>query len=153
MIEPVDRWPLSDERTLRRRWGRWRRLSDAEAHTAAEQWRAALRVRQTVKLDRINRHQVMDERGRRGCGLVGVVYNEETARICHTRALIAEDLVHELLHVAHPSWTEDQVVSETNRLLASARGSGASNRPARRDRAAPPAQAQVDTSGGAPGAA
>jgi hypothetical protein len=146
MIEPVDGRSVPDVSTLCRRWGRWRRLSDAEAHAAAEQWRGARRVRQTVKLDRINRHQVMDERGRRGCGLVGVVYNEETARICHTRALVAEDLVHELLHVAHPSWTEGQVVNETDRLLADAR-------PARRRTVKTTSHSAAASSGDQPGAA
>jgi hypothetical protein len=144
MIEPVDGWSVPDVPALCRRWGRWRRLSDIEAHTAAEQWRGALRVRQTVKLDRINRHQVMDERGRRGCGLVGVVYNEETARICHTRALVAEDLVHELLHVANPSWSEEQVVSETDRLFTHAR-------PARR-RTATTTHTQTEPAGDHPSA-
>jgi hypothetical protein len=99
------------------RWGRWRRLSDAEARQATEEWRHALKVRQSVHLVRISRHQVTNERGQRGCSLVGVVFDEDAARIYHTRALMAEDIVHELLHVAQPSWPEEAVVGETNRLL------------------------------------
>ena len=108
-------------RELLARWGRWRRLSDAEAQQAAVDWRVALGVRQSVRLERISRHQVVNERGRRGCSLVGVVYDEHTARIYHTRALTAEDLIHELLHVAYPSWGEEAVVLATTQLLGAAR--------------------------------
>jgi hypothetical protein len=102
------------------RWGRWRRLSDVEAHQAAEQWRAALGVRQPVTLSRIARHQVMDaSSGQRGCSLVGVVFDESTACIYHTRALMAEDIVHELLHVAYPAWPEHDVVRRTAEVLQS----------------------------------
>ena len=99
------------------RWGRWRRLGDEEARQAAEGWRQALKVPQSVHLVRISRHQVTNERGQRGCSLVGVVYDEHAARIYHTRALMGEDIIHELLHVAHPSWPEEAVVAETDRLL------------------------------------
>ena len=104
-------------RELIARWGKWRRLSDREALQAAEEWRRALAVRQSVSLVRIARHQVMNERGRRGCSLVGVVYDDEAARIYHTRSLMTEDLVHELLHVANPSWPEEIVVQQTGALL------------------------------------
>lgn len=102
---------------LLRRWGRWRRLSDEEAERAAEDWRRVLEVRQAVRLARVDRLQVTDHRGRRGCSLVGVVYNNEEACIYHTRALIAEDIVHELLHARHPQWSEAAVVAETDRLV------------------------------------
>jgi len=79
--------------------------------------RARLGVRQPVRLERISPHQVVDHSGRRGRSLVGVSYDEHEARIYHTRALTLDDLVHELLHVAHPEWGEADVVSETERLL------------------------------------
>lgn len=106
-----------DHETIIRRWGRWRRLSDSEAMRAVEAWRAALGVRQQVALVRVHRRQVTDDRGRTGCSLVGVVYNQEAAWIYHTRALMAEDIVHELLHAAHPLWGEAAVVAETDRIL------------------------------------
>jgi hypothetical protein len=46
-----------------------------------------------------------------------VVWDDETARIYHTRALTGEDLVHELLHVAQPAWSEEEVVRATARVL------------------------------------
>jgi hypothetical protein len=71
-----------------------------------------------VSLEGVDWRQVTDESGRRGCSLVGVVYDRETACIKHTRALTADDVVHELLHVAHPDWSEAAVVAETERLFA-----------------------------------
>jgi hypothetical protein len=92
-------------------------LDDAAASLAVEHWRAALGVTHPVRLERIGYRQVTDERGAPGCSLVGVVTDDHGACIYHTRALTLEDIVHELLHVAHPTWTEEAVVSETNRLL------------------------------------
>lgn len=102
---------------LRVRWGSRRRLTDAEALQAVVEWRLALGVMQEVRLVRVDRNQVTDHQGRRGCSLVGVVYDAHSATIYHTRALMAEDLVHELLHVRHSEWTEQQVVAQTERLL------------------------------------
>lgn len=95
-------------------------MNDAEARRVAEAWRHRLGVRQPVYLERISRYQVIDSTGRAGRSLVGVSYNDREARIYHTRSLTVDDLVHELLHVAHPDWQEAQVVSETERLLQSA---------------------------------
>jgi hypothetical protein len=96
----------------------WRRLREAEARREVEHWRGALGVRQPVHLERIRRHQVTDEHGSPGCSMVGVVHDAESACIYHTRSLTPEDIVHELLHVANPAWTEAQVVAETDRLLS-----------------------------------
>lgn len=106
-----------DGAEYRNGWGRRRRLDDREARSAAEAWRARLGVRQHVHLERISPRQVGDISGRSGLSLVGVTYDEGEARIYHTRALTLDDLVHELLHVAHPDWEEAKVVSETERLL------------------------------------
>jgi hypothetical protein len=105
-----------------RYWSRWERLRDAEAWAAVECWRTALGVRQDVRLERVDRYQVTDHGGRRGCSLVGVVYDEHRACIYHTRSLTLEDIVHELLHVAHPEWSEAAVVAETDRRLGRRRG-------------------------------
>jgi len=50
---------------------------------------------------------------------VGVQINKEKmhAIIYHDRSLTDEYVVHELLHVKHPDWSEDQVNAETERLL------------------------------------
>ena len=43
--------------------------------------------------------------------------NGGIATIYHDRPLIEEYIVHELLHVKYPGWSEDQVNKETSRLL------------------------------------
>jgi hypothetical protein len=50
---------------------------------------------------------------------VGVQVNEEKmqAMIYHDRSLTDNYVVHELLHVKYPDWTENQVNTETERLL------------------------------------
>jgi hypothetical protein len=101
-----------------RRWGRSRRMPDADAARAVQWWRRALGVRQRVRLERVDPFQVTDERRVPGCSLVGVCHDSESACIYHTRALTAEDIVHELLHVREPDWSEDRVAAGTTRLLA-----------------------------------
>ncbi len=80
-----------------------------------------LGVKQSVRLERISPFQVTDDRGRPGCSLVGVVLSESPPVIYHTRRLSPEDIVHELLHIAHPNWSEQAVVQETERLGRSVR--------------------------------
>jgi hypothetical protein len=75
--------------------------------------RTALGITHTVHTVRISRFQVTDEHGRPGAGLIGVVFDARCATIYHTRALTPEDLVHELLHVAHATWSEATVVHAT----------------------------------------
>ena len=50
---------------------------------------------------------------------VGVQVNKEKmqAMIYHDRSLTDEYVVHELLHVKYPKWSEDQVNIETKKLL------------------------------------
>lgn len=103
-------------------WSRWERLSDVEARDAVECWCEVLGVRHDVRLERVDRYQVMDHHGRRGCSLVGVVYDQDRACIYHTRALTVEDIVHELLHVAYPGWSEAAVVARTEELMTRRRG-------------------------------
>jgi len=58
------------------------------------------------------------------CTLVGVIRNQEnhTAVIYHSRRLHEDDILHELLHVKHPPWTEDQINQETIRLIQLRKG-------------------------------
>ena len=79
-------------------------------------WRAFLGITQMVVTERISRFQVTGESGRAGAALIGVTFDAHRATIYHTRALTVEDLIHELLHVAHPTWSEEHVVYETARL-------------------------------------
>jgi hypothetical protein len=74
---------------------------------------AALGIRQRVGTVRISRFQVTDECGRPGAALIGVVFDARCATIYHTRVPTPEDVLHELLHVAHPAWSEAAVVDAT----------------------------------------
>lgn len=89
-----------------------------KAHRWVREWRRRLGIACPVRLERTSIWQVTDERGRRGCSLVGVALNRNEACIFHTRRLTEEDIVHELLHVAFPQWREEEIIAETRRLLA-----------------------------------
>src|SRR5260221_11167932 len=90
-------------------------LSPLRLRAAIASLRHDLGICQAVRTERISRFQVTDERGRPGAALIGVVFDAERATIYHTRTLTAEDVLHELLHVAHPSWSEAAVVRATTR--------------------------------------
>jgi hypothetical protein len=92
------------------------RLTRFQATTVLQAWREFFNITQTLHTERISTMQVTDENGRVGCALIGVVFDTWTATIYHTRALTVEDIIHELLHVAHPRWSEASVVWETERL-------------------------------------
>jgi hypothetical protein len=91
------------------------RLAARELRTLIDDWREYLEISQVVRTERIDRFQVTDERGRPGAGLIGVVFDAHHASIYHTRTLTPEDVLHELLHVAHPTWSEAAVVRATTR--------------------------------------
>src|SRR5437762_2497888 len=102
-IEPPPDPPGGTTRVCptRRPWGAGQRgLRPATAEVVIGWWRARLGVPQPVRTERISRFQVTGAAGRPGESLVGVRLDHETATIYHTRALTAEDIVHELLHVA-----------------------------------------------------
>ena len=88
-------------------------LAGPHLRAILEHCRAQLGIRQRLSSVPISRFQVTDERGRPGAGLIGVVFDARTATIYHTSALTPEDVVHELLHVAHPTWSEAAVVHAT----------------------------------------
>jgi hypothetical protein len=48
---------------------------------------------------------------------VSADHNNKIAIIYHDRQLTEEDVVHELLHVSFPDWSEDQVNQRTEKLL------------------------------------
>ena len=52
---------------------------------------------------------------------IGINYDlaKKEGTIYHSRQLTEEDIVHELLHVTNPEWSEDQVNEETTNLLDS----------------------------------
>ena len=98
-------------------WSRRRRLRPAEHDAVIAFWRSYLEIPQEVRAERISPYQVTNERGRSGSSLVGVSHDETLAIIYHTHALTGEDIIHELLHVAHPDWPEETVVRETGRMV------------------------------------
>jgi hypothetical protein len=98
-----------------------RRLARRQAERAVAFWRGRLGIPRPVAVERVSSRQVVGPTGRRGCSLVGVVLDEASATIYHTRALTPEDVVHELLHVAHPDWSEARVCDATDALLAGPR--------------------------------
>lgn len=94
-----------------------RRLRDGDAAAVLALWRNRLAIHHSVRTERISRYQVVGPDGAPGAELVGVVRTSVEAVIYHTRALMPEDIVHELLHVARPDWSEAEVVAQTQRLL------------------------------------
>ena len=73
----------------------------------------------TVRLEPLDNEQVVCDCPPEDCYFVGVNYDSTTkhAVIYYDRDLTEEDIVHELLHVKHNDWSEDQVNTETKRLL------------------------------------
>lgn len=71
----------------------------------------------TVNFERITKAQVDAEDGNRE--MVGICFdsNDKTASIYHTRDLTSEDIVHELVHLAHPAFTEQEVRIATTDLM------------------------------------
>lgn len=74
----------------------------------------------SVTAERLSVFQVVDDFCAVGNSLVGVCadHASKTAVIYHTRRLRQEDIVHELLHVRFPSWSEEQVNEKTAELCA-----------------------------------
>lgn len=92
-------------------------MDDELALHRAIGWARVLRIPYPVRLERVSTLHVTNEEGKPGCSLVGVVWDAWAACIFHTRRLSEEDIVHELLHVAFPHWSEDRVVEQTDRIL------------------------------------
>lgn len=108
--------------TLTRKGERMR--SDQTTRSMLAGWQARLGLASyRIELERISIFSVCDELCRVGNSLVGVVCDHERRRatIFHTRRLTCADVVHELLHVRHPSWSEAEVVTETDQILAADR--------------------------------
>jgi hypothetical protein len=68
-------------------------------------------------MEAVSALQVTGEDGLPGAEMVGVVIEERRFAIVHTRPLDESDIVHELLHVAHPNWPHEVMELWTNRLL------------------------------------
>lgn len=80
-------------------------------------WKKKLKIKISIETCKISRWEVTGENSARGESLVGVIIKPNKAIIVHTRKLLEEDIIHELLHVANPSWSEEEVKKETNFLM------------------------------------
>ena len=95
-------------------------------------WKSLLKITDWVILcESISELQVVDmlENNTNGHEFVGIAINFEEKRgvIYHTRPLYEDDIIHELLHVRFPSWSEDEVNFLTNLLLSRNRAYTAPN--------------------------
>ena len=93
-----------------------------KTHDMIDRWIALLGLRGwTIATEAIDKKSVVYEGGVPGWDryFVGVEIDRENmkAHIYHDRPLNDEYVVHELLHVKYPDWTEDQVNAGTELLL------------------------------------
>jgi hypothetical protein len=88
-----------------------------DAAELLHRWRERLGIGLSGGPIAIDPMQVTGEDGLPGAELVGVVIEAERFTIVHTRPLDESDIVHELLHVAHPAWSHEEVELWTGRLL------------------------------------
>lgn len=70
-----------------------------------------------IRFERISREQVTAEDGNREMVGISVSHENKTAFIYHTRNLNHEDIIHELVHVAYPKYTEEEVRDATADLM------------------------------------
>jgi hypothetical protein len=92
----------------------------ARINTLLNTWKAKLGIHDwRIYMERISTNQVSDDDLRIGHQFVGICpdHTEKKATIYHTRKLKLDDLVHELLHVKFPMWSEEKVNSITDYLL------------------------------------
>ena len=87
-----------------------------------EKWKAILGLEEwSIVTEAIEKKSVVYEGGVPAWDryFVGVTPDpkSKTATIYHDRDLIEEDIAHELLHIAHPNWTEEQVNAVTKALI------------------------------------
>jgi hypothetical protein len=95
-------------------------MSDARLLIELSNWQEKLQLQHyQIVCQRIRTHQVCDNSDKRGHEFVGICtdHNSFSACLYHTRKLHIDDLVHELLHVKYPLWSEKQVNDETERIL------------------------------------
>ena len=106
-----------------RMWGR-ELLKLKRARQLLKKWLDALGLAgYSITLERISLLQVSDDYCNVGNSFVGIEIDfvNKKGRIYHTRILTEEDIVHELLHVKYPYWTETEVNATTDMLLKNKR--------------------------------
>ena len=95
-------------------------MSDIKLPEVIEYWKNQLQIQHyQIRCERIATHQVCGDFGKRGHEFVGICTNHAncSAHLFHTRKLKMDDIVHELLHVKYPKWSENQINQETERIL------------------------------------
>lgn len=83
-------------------------------------WKTYLEIKEyVIYVEKISIYQVSDDFCFVGNSFVGISTDHihKIATIFHTRKLTEEDIIHELLHVKYPNWSEKQVNEKTNYLL------------------------------------
>ncbi len=95
-------------------------MSDSRLTFELSRWQKELQLHDyKITCERISIHQVCDDSCKRGHEFVGILADHIncTAYLYHTRKLHMDDIIHELLHVKYPTWTEGQVNRETELIL------------------------------------
>lgn len=93
---------------------------EKKVHTYLNYWKRYLLIEEwTIDTEAISLWQVSDDFCCTGHQFVGVSRDTtyKQATIHHTRSLTEEDIVHELLHLRYPKWSEEKVVKYTDLLL------------------------------------
>ena len=88
-----------------------------------DKWKAILGIKEwTITTEAIDKKQVVydPEIPEEDRYYIGVHVDQDTsiATIYHDRDLTEEDIIHELLHVKYPDWTEERVNFQTMLYLA-----------------------------------
>lgn len=95
-------------------------MSDSILPSRLSHWQSKLQLEHfSIKAERISPSQVCNDHHKRGISFVGICTDHEKceATLYHTRKLEIDDLIHELLHVKYPLWTENEINKETQRIL------------------------------------
>ncbi len=87
-----------------------------------EQWKSLLEISDwTIECEPISEMQVVDalKGNTPGHEFVGIAidFKRRKGTIFHTRLLLEDDIIHELLHVRFPKWSEEEVDFWTNLLM------------------------------------
>jgi hypothetical protein len=83
-------------------------------------WKKILNIEHyVINVEKISIYQVSDDFCFVGNSFVGIStdHTHKIATIFHTRQLQDDDIIHELLHVKYPDWTEAQVNKRMDELL------------------------------------
>jgi hypothetical protein len=71
----------------------------------------------TIYTEKVSKDQVSAEDGNKEFVGICVNWEKRIGFLYHTRELTDEDVVHELIHLAYPTFTEEEVNVATARLL------------------------------------